>query len=470
MATPAKITNSNLPTVALVGRVNVGKSTLFNRLIEEDKAIVSPVPGTTRTSNEGNIIWRGKNIRIIDTGGLTFTDEVPLEEDILKQSERAMKEADIILFVADAQDGILPQERLLAKRMRRISHKPVIFIANKVDKQNLEYNLNDPEWLKLGLGVPFPVSGANGRNTGDLLDLIYKTLGKIKVLPKKLPTKKREIINVSLIGKPNVGKSSIFNKLIGQEKVIVNPMAHTTREPHDTLVEYDISSAEGETTRARKGVLINFVDTAGIRRKNRVEGALERDGIGRSIRSAENSDIILLVVDASEVISAQDMQLAGLLEKRAKSVIILINKWDLTPDNSDTYRNEVKRMIYSQFPHLDFAPILFVSGLTSYRVHDIFPLLLRAWSARHTEIGPAVLHSFIKQVQKQHLPSRGKGTRQPEIIGFRQLNNNPPVFEALIKYRTSLNRAYVNYLENKLREQFDFFATPIIIHLTKMKR
>jgi GTP-binding protein len=483
MATPAKISTYNLPTVALVGRVNVGKSTLFNRLIEDDKAIVSPVPGTTRTNNEGVIIWRGKNIRLIDTGGLTFTDDVPLEEDILKQSEHAMKEADVILFVADAQDGILPQDRLLAKRMRRIAHKPVIFLANKVDKQSLEYNLNDQEWLKLGMGVPFPVSGANGRNTGDLLDLVYKTLGKAKALPKKITKPKTEIINISLIGKPNVGKSSLFNKLIGQEKVIVNPMAHTTREPHDTLVEYEyepakpdmiISPLKGETTRAervRKGVcLINFVDTAGIRRKNRVEGGLERDGIGRSIRAAENSDIILLVIDAAETISAQDMQLAGLLEKRAKSVIILINKWDLTPDNSDTYRNEVKRMIYSQFPHLDFAPILFVSGLTSYRVHDIFPLLMRAWQARHTVISNEILYRFIKQVQKQHLPSRGKGTKYPEIIGFHQLANNPPVFEALIKYRTSLNRAYVNYLENKLREQFDFFATPIIIHLTKLKR
>lgn len=466
MSTPAKISNVNLPTVALVGRVNVGKSTLFNRLIEENKAIVSPVPGTTRTSNEGIIIWRGKNIRIIDTGGLTFTDDVPLEQDILKQSERAMKEADIVLFVADAQDGILPQERQLAKRMRRITHKPVIFIANKVDKQSLEYNLNDQEWLKLGLGVPFPVSGANGRNTGDLLDLIYKTLSKIKALPKKPSSKKpAEIINVSLIGKPNVGKSSLFNKLIGQEKVIVNPMAHTTREPHDTLVEY-----EHEVEGKNKTTLINFVDTAGIRRKNRVEGGLERDGISRSIRSAEESDIILLVIDASEVISSQDMQLAGLLEKKAKSVVILVNKWDLTPDNSDLYRNQVKQMIYSEFPHLDYAPLVFVSGLTSYRVHDIFPLIIRAWQARHTEIPADTLHYFIKGLQKTHLPSRGKGTRQPQILGLHQLDINPPVFEAFIKVKTSIHRSYVNFMENKLREQFDFFATPIIIKLSKMKK
>jgi len=465
MSTPAKIELENLPTIALVGRVNVGKSTLFNKLIEQDKAITSQVPGTTRTNNEGLVLWRGKYFRLIDTGGLTFTDNIPLEKDILAQTERAMKEADIIIFVADAKDGILPQEKELAKRIRRIEIKPVIFVANKVDNTRLELNLTEPEWSRLGLGEPIAISAANGRNVGDFLDILHKQLNKLKKRPKIKMTKNSHPINVAIIGKPNVGKSSLFNKLIGQDKVIVSDLAHTTREPHDVLVDYTYE-AEGKT----KKEMITFVDTAGIRRKSKVAGQLEREGIFKSINAVKKADIILFVIDGSDAISSQDKQLAGLLEKNIKSVITIINKWDLTEDNSDTYRNEVKRMIYAQFPHLSFAPVILVSGKTGYKVHDIFPLIIKAWEARQTIIDAKVLSKFIDYITKQHLPSRGKGTRQPKIIGFKQLEYNPPVFEATIKFRTSLHRSYLSFIENKLREQFNFFATPLMIKLTKSKR
>jgi len=457
MTQNAKIQIHNIPTIALVGRVNVGKSTLFNRLIDQKKAIVSTIPGTTRTTNEGLIYWRGKYVRALDTGGLSFNENVPLETEILKQSEKAMKKADLIVFVTDAKDGILPQEHELAKRIRRIIAKPVIFVANKVDNQDAEYNLHQPEWHKLGLGIPFPISASNGRNIGDFLDLIYKALTKAKKSPKKLKIDESKAIRVCLIGKPNAGKSSIFNKLIGEEKVIVSPMPHTTREPHDTLVTYEDQ-------------LINFVDTAGIRRKAKVEGELEREGISKSLRTVQNSDIVLFVIDGEEPISSQDKQLGGLLEQRGKSVIVLINKWDLAEDNSDSARNNVKKMIYSEFPHLNFAPILFISGLTSYSVHQIFPLLMQAWNGRQTIAPEDALNIFIKRATRAHFPSRGRGTRMPAILALRQLANNPPVMEILVKYRTSLNWSYVNYLENRLREEFDFFATPIIIKIAKMKK
>lgn len=460
------IDTQNLPSIALVGRVNVGKSTLFNKLTEESKAIVSKIPGTTRTSNEGLVIWRGKYIKLIDTGGLTFEDDIPLEDDILEQSERAMKEADIILFVTDAQDGILPQERELAKRLRRIVEKPVILIANKADNKKIESNLTEPEWSKLGLGEPFSISAGSGRNVGDLLDLIYKHLNRGKRRPKKNVVKGTDkAVDISIIGKPNVGKSSLFNKLIGQEKVIVSDMAHTTREPHDTLIDYEYKL--GKKTIKKK---INFVDTAGIRRKAKVKGQLEREGIQKSIESAEHSDIILFVIDGNEVISSQDMQLGGLLERRAKSVIILVNKWDLAEDRTDTDRNHVKRMVYSYFPHLDFAPIVFVSGKTGYHVHDIFPLIIKAWEARHTKIPRSVLYNFIDEIQKIHKPSRGKGTRHPKLLGMKQINVAPPIYEIIVKYRTSLHRSYMNFIENKLRERFNFFATPIVIKLKKSKK
>ena len=454
-----------LPVIALIGRVNVGKSTLFNRLIENQKAIVSDIPGTTRTSNEGVVIWRGKHIKVVDTGGLTFTDDVPLEKDIIEQTEQAIKQADIIVFVTSARDGVLPQERELARRLRRVEVKPVILVANKVDSKKIESTLTEPEWFKLGLGDAFPISATNGRNVGEFLDHIYSLLHKSKRRPKKARDKEEGIINISVIGKPNVGKSSLFNKLIGEKKVIVSEMAHTTREPHDTLMVY-----EHEVGKKKIKQKINFIDTAGIRRKAKVKGRLEREGIHKSIMSVADSDIILFVIDGSDTISSQDMQLGGLIERRAKSVIIIINKWDLTKDNSDTNRNDVKKMVYSYFPHLDFAPIMFTSGLTGEGVHKIFPTIVDIWEARHTEIPTNTLRLFLEKATKEHRPSRGKGTRHPKLLGIRQLETSPPVFEIIVKYRTSLHRSYVNYLENKLREQFNFFGTPIVIKLKKQRK
>jgi len=489
MAKQISIRTPRVPTIALVGRVNVGKSTLFNKLIEDQRAIISDVPGTTRTSNEGLMVWRGEHVRIIDTGGLTFTDDVPLEEDIMVQSERAMKEADLILFVTDAKEGILPQERELAKRMRRIIVKPVLLVANKVDNKRIANTLTDESWYKLGLGEPVPISATNGRNIGDLLDQIFTILSiepqdVNQVIPK-------DVINVALIGKPNVGKSSLFNKLIGEERVIVSEMAHTTREPHDTLVEYTdgtsptdqteeiiLEDQEGTATedeaqkeeKDSQATLINFIDTAGIRRKAKVKGKLEREGIHKSIKAVDRADIVLFVLDGSDSISTQDRQLGGLLERHGKSVIVLINKWDLAEDNSDSARQHVMKMVYSYFPHLDFAPLLFTSGLSGREIHKIFPMLERIWRARHTEIPTSALANFLVRVTKKHRPSRGKGTRHPKLLGLKQLGTAPPVFELFIKYRTSLHRSYVHFLENRLRDEFDFLGTPIIIKLTKMRK
>lgn len=450
-----------LPVIALVGRTNVGKSTLFNRLIEEDKAIVSDIPGTTRTNNVGIIRWRGKALKVIDTGGLTFESGVPLEADILKQSEKAMKLADIILFMVDGRAGLMPQERALAKRMRRIVVKPVVVVANKSDTERVERELMNGQFERLGLGEVFPIAAASGRRVGDLLDHVYEILQKSAKRPKKITEEETEPIRVSIIGKPNVGKSSLFNTLIGEEKVIVSPLPHTTREPHDTTVLF----RAGKTTYE-----IVFVDTAGIRRKAKVAGGLESVGIYKSLEAVNESDLVLLVLDRSEPISQQDRQLGGLLERHAKSVILLINKWDLSADNSESHRHEVEQMVRSYFPHLDFAPCLFVSGLTGYRVHQIFPLIIRAAHSRQTEIPARALEQFLKQTMRTHRPARGKGTRHPKILGLRQLATAPPVFEMWIKHNTSLHRSYVNFVERKLREQFDFFATPIVIKLTKLKR
>lgn len=458
-----KILNENkLPTIALIGRANVGKSTLFNKLIEEKKALVSDIAGTTRTNNEGNIIWRGKEIHVIDTGGLETSENERFTAEIIEQSQKALTKADIIVLMADAQIGVLPQEKDLAKQLRNKykGEKTILLVANKVDNQEVRMNLGDKEWSSLQLGQPLPVSASNGSGIGDLLDAIYQDLNKHKKRPKKIK-EEQESIRVSLVGKPNVGKSSLFNKLIGQEKAIVSDIAHTTREPFDTEMIYKVGNKKHN---------IIFVDTAGIRRKAHVEGILEREGIQKTIQAIEKSDIILLALDGSESISSQDMQLGGLVERRSKSVVILINKWDLAEDTDDSMRNDVKKMVYAHFPHLDFAPLLFVSGKTGYRTQQIFPLIIKISQARKTEIPQHVLDKFIEQITREHKPSRGKGTRQPKILGFRQVHNNPPIFDLLIKHRTSIHRSYTNYIENKLREQFNFIGTPIVIKLTKTKK
>ncbi|NCO04715.1 MAG: ribosome biogenesis GTPase Der [Candidatus Magasanikbacteria bacterium] len=466
MANPAAQQLDNLPVIVLVGRVNVGKSTLFNKLIEQSKALVSDIPGTTRTPNEGVVLWRGKHAKVIDTGGLTFTDEIPLEQAILRQSEIAMKQADVILFVTDAKTGILPQEKELAKRLRRINLKPVLVVANKADNNDIRNNFQSYEWLKLGLGEAFPISAASGFNVGDLLDEVYRLLHSTSTRPKKNIIEPKDHIRISLIGKPNVGKSSLFNKLIGEEKVIVSDLAHTTREPYDTLMVYPYTTPEGKTLQQH----ITFVDTAGIRRKSKVDRGLENEGIHKSIKSIEDSDIVLFVIDGSQPISSQDRQLGGLLEKRGTSVIILINKWDLSEDKEEEHQKKAMEMVKSHFPHLKFAPVLLVSGKTGYRTHNIFPEIMTVWKARHTQVPIKQLEYFLLQATRTHKPSRGKGTRQPKVMGIRQIATAPPVFEVFIKYRTSIHRSYINFLENKLREEFDFIGSPIIIKLRKTKR
>lgn len=456
MATPATIVDPGLPTIVFVGRVNVGKSTLFNKIMEKNQAIVSSIPGTTRTNNFGIATWRGKNFQIVDTGGLTFDETIPLEKDIIEQTETAFKIADLIVFVVDLQSGLLPQEKELAKKIaKKYKDKQIILVGNKADNATWRAQAHDREWLRLGLGDPLPLSAKNSSGIGDFLDKIFKLANKLPHRPKQ--TKDFHPIRVTIMGKPNVGKSSLFNSLIGQDRVIVSDIPHTTREPHDTLVEYEKQH-------------ISFIDTAGIRRKSKVSGELERQGIGKSINAIEKSDIVLLVLDASEPITDQDKQLAGLLREQTRSVILVVNKWDTADDNDDTFRNEVKEKIYKEFPHLDFAPIIFVSAITHYRVHQIFPLITRAWNERHTIVEPGVLKEFLKTVTRKHMPSRGKGVHHPKIVAFSQLHNDPPIFEMLIKANTSVHFSYVHYLENRLREQFGFYAAPIVIKLSKLKR
>lgn len=451
MAKKPAIVHDSIPTVALVGRVNVGKSTLFNRIIEERQALVSPQPGTTRTRNMAIAWWRGNPIRFIDTGGLTFDEKMPLEKAVIRQTELALEEADIIVFVTDVGVGILPQERELSRRLHK-QHKTVILVANKADTQTKELDIHDPVWAGLGFGEPVPVSAQNGRNVGDFLDVIYAA---IQSKYPAVPALETEPIRVMIIGKPNVGKSTLFNALIGEERVIVSPMPHTTREPHDTLVTWNDTP-------------ILFVDTAGIRRPARMKAGLEKEGVQKSIRALQDVDIALLILDAGDDLSVQDKRLASLIEDSNVGIILIVNKWDLVPGRSEqATRTAAEKQIARVFPFATYAPVLLMSALENRGVSNILPLIVKANAARNLVLTEDEVNAFFKEVITKHRPPRGKGTRFPKLLGMKQRGTSPPTFELFIKHGTSVHRSYVSYLANRLRERFDFTGTPIVIRMKK---
>lgn len=447
------IVRDHIPTIALVGRVNVGKSTLFNRMIEQRHALVSEKPGTTRTRNVGMAWWRGEPLRFIDTGGLTFDEHVPFEKEIMRQTELATREADLIALVVDIRTTLLPQERALVKRLRT-AKKPIVLIGNKADTTKIADMANEREWLGLGLGAPIPVSAQNGRAVGDLLDFMYE---KIKQQPEGgAEAKKHETaIRVAIVGKPNVGKSSLFNALLGEERVIVSPIAHTTREPHDVLLEWE-------------GTPLLFIDTAGIRRQAQMKPGLEKEGVEKSLRALKDADIAILVLDASDDLSAQDQRLAELIEEQTVGMVIVLNKWDLVEDNQNPeVRAAATRQLQRHFPFASYAPITFVSALNSKGMYTMLPLIKKVYAARHRMLTPEELQPFFETVIRAHRPLRGRGTRFPKLLGFKQIDTNPPVFQLVIQTKTSLHIAYTRYLKNRLREHFDFSGTPIIIKMTK---
>lgn len=452
----------SLPTIAIVGRTNVGKSTLFNRLVESRRAIVSPIPSTTRTSNIAKFLWRGKEYRLIDTGGLDFEKKLPYEKEIQKQVETAFKEAQVIIFLLDLQTGLLPQERDWAKALHKLKN-PVILAGNKADNLKIRQNAHDPVWLKLGFGEPMPVSAINGSGAGDLLDTVVKAIEQSLSRAESRETKSKEQraitikpIRIAIIGRPNVGKSTLFNALIGEERVIVSPIPFTTRESHDTLILKDNQP-------------FLFIDTAGIRKQSRIEKGLEKMGVQQATHSLENSDLSLLVLDVSEPFSVQDRHLAGLVGEKHKGLIIILNKWDLIKDRDETMQQKFIDSVYYHFPFLRFAPILFVSAKTHLKVQKIFDLIVTIYQNRFKTIDEKTLSEFMKKLIRLHLPTRGKGVRHPKIYSLKQVDTAPPTFQVTIKQKTSLHESYLKFIENHLREEFGFAGTPVVVYAKKVR-
>ncbi len=430
--------------VAIVGRPNVGKSTLFNRLTQTRQAIVNEEAGTTRDRQYGKVEWNGKDFSIIDTGGWVINSDDVFEEEINKQVQIAIEEADVILFVVDIINGITDLDSEVAKILRR-AKKPIVVVANKAD--NFELHPSSAEFYSLGLGDPFCVSAVNGSCTGDLLDKI------VELLPEEKPDDwDEELPRIAVIGRPNAGKSSLINAFIGEDRHIVTEIAGTTR---DSIY-----------TRYNKfGLNFYLVDTAGIRKKGKVNEDMEYYSVIRSIRAIENSDVCILMLDATRGIESQDLNIFSLVQKNKKGLIVCINKWDLVEDKSQKaityYENTIRERLA---PFKDF-PILFISALTKQRIFKVLETAKEVNDNRRKRIPTAKLNEVMLPIIENYPPPSWKG----KYVKIKYITQLPagvvPSFVFFCNLPQWVKEPYRRFLENKIRENWDFTGTPINIFI-----
>jgi GTPase len=443
-----------LPLVAIVGRPNVGKSTLFNRIMGERRSITGDEPGITRDRIYGEAEWNGRRFSIVDTGGIVPDDDAVIPANILKQAGAAIEDAQVLVWVADARKGITPLDEELARLLRTTS-KRVLVAANKADA--LRWETDAGEFYRFGFDEVFPVSAEQGNGVGDLLDAVVETFEPIEVNENEedAPEQRREL-RLAIIGRPNVGKSSLLNRLLGEERVIVSPVAGTTRDAIDTLLE-----VEGQPFR--------IVDTAGIRRKGKTEEMAEKLSVMMARRSLERADVAIVVIDAEEGVAALDANIAGYAHDAGCSIILAVNKWDAVPDKETGTPAAFERGLREKMKFLDWAPVVTISALSGQRVERILPLALRANEARNRRIPTSQLNAFFERAVSQ---PRGGGAPAPVKGGvsrlhvqyMTQVSVRPPTFIVFTKGgRPGLHFSYERYLQNRLREEFDFFATPLRI-------
>lgn len=452
----------NLPLVALCGRTNVGKSTLFNCFTEKRQALVSDIAGTTRDSNLGVVEWNGSAFEVVDTAGIIdwrylLTKKITnndIDAQTQKQARSYLNRADLILFLVDSKAGLLPEDKEIASALKKspVYSKKVMLIANKVD--NFRFASEAAIFNKLGLGEPVPVSAASSMGTGDLLDIVISKIDKHKVNKKIAKEKTENDINVCIIGKPNVGKSSLLNSILGYERVIVSPIAHTTREPQNTYLSY-------------KEKNITLVDTAGISRQGKKSEGLEKPGMLKSLKSLDKADIAMLVIDISEPITHQDAKIIQEIVERQKSLILIANKWDLIEEHNPKKWEE---KIYDKLPFAAWAPIQFLSAKTGEKVNKILDLILKIANERQLKLSDSQCNKFLNHVVKLHKPAKGKGTKPPRIYEFTQTRNNPPFFAVRIGPNDDLHFSYLRFMENRLREKYGFTGTPIHTSIVKERK
>ena len=432
--------NTQKPLVAIVGRPNVGKSTLFNNIIEQKKSIVEDVPGVTRDRVYGEAVWKNRVFDIVDTGGLVINPGDDTEEMIKEQVEIALEEADLIIFLMDGRQGVMPGDQDILRYLRS-SGKKVLYVINKIDHQNHE--LNSYEFHKLGIDDFLNVSALHNRNTYELLDIIKDSL------PESEYTKDYDddsIIRISVIGKPNVGKSTLVNAVLGEDRFITSPIPGTTRDAIDSHVEIN-------------GKLYSIVDTAGIRRKSKVSELLERYSVIRAIRAMSRSDIVLFMIDASEGPTHHDARLGDLVKNRGKGSVILLNKWDLAPDEAREVDN-IEELTLENLKSLNFSPVLKTSALTGKKVNKIFDLVDSVYANYTRKIKTKELNQFLDEIKKKNPPGMHKG-KELKFYYITQPYTKPPTFVIFSNAKNKIPDNYKKYIENQLREYFDFSGTPI---------
>lgn len=451
------------PIVALVGRPNVGKSTLFNRLIGERRAIVQDEPGTTRDRLYGEAEWAGRAFIVVDTGGLDIavSDRSPGKDaqpavlgpssrdyirDIRAQAEVAIEEADVILFLVDARDGVTAADQDVADVLRR-SGRPVILAVNKSD--NATRRQAALEFYELGLGEAYPISSLHGTGTGDLLDAV------VAGMPQVEEAADDQAVHIAIVGRPNVGKSSLLNALLQQERAIVSPIPGTTRDALDTPLKWE-------------GHDVVLIDTAGIRRRGRIESGVEKYSVLRAFNAIERADVALLVLDATTGITAQDSHVAGFILDAYKSVAIIVNKWDAVENKQTGTVEAYTQAIREQLRFLDYAPVLTVSALTRQRVSKILPLALMIAEQRRARIPTGELNRLVREAVQAH-PAPNRQGKQLKFLYATQAETEPPTFVLFVNDRALVHFSYARYLENRIRSAFPFTGTPLRLEFRNRK-
>jgi len=447
----------NYPLITLVGRTNVGKSTLFNRLVEDKKALVSSIPGTTRDQRVGICNWQNRNIQVCDTAGLDVSLEAEIDKQSVKKAEDMARKAEIVLLVVDIKDGLLPQDKEYAQKLKKWGKK-VYLVVNKVDSKKQLAEVND--FYRLGFKDLFVISSKTGAGVGDLLDAVTTNF-KSKQTKEKNVAQKTNEIKIAIVGKPNVGKSSLINKIVGEERAIVSSIPHTTRDSQDITVEHTDDKGQEYN--------LTFIDTAGIIKQRKINDKLKEQSIEQSYEMIRRSDLVLLVLDGASEVTVQDKSLAGEILENNKSLIFVINKWDLIPEKDTHSDKKYIDFLHKHFPYLTWAPVIFVSAKTGFKVDRLVKIVTEIYRNQNLTIPQKSVNELLKKILRKQTPKVAMGALLPKIYSLEQIKTNPQTFLLAAKNTKNIHFSYRRFIQNQIREKYKLAGCGIKIKLEELQ-